>query len=212
LRAKRSNLCNDESGRWEIASSPSAPRNDSIEKVRVGTCAISLLVTIAVWLAFAPPAAADDAAQTLTKLPKPFPAPQFALKDENGKNHRLSDYRGKVVVLNFWATWCPPCRYEMPSMERAYQIVKGEGIVLLAVNVGESEDQVFEFTGRYPVTFPLLLDTDGKVTRNYPVIGLPTTFIIDPKGQVTHRAIGGREWDDPKLIGELRKLRSSASR
>ena len=208
LRAKRSNLCNGESERWEIASSPSAPRNDSIEKVRVGPWAISLLVTIAGWLALAPPAAADDPAQTLTKLTKPFPAPEFTLKDENGKTHRLADYRGKVVVLNFWATWCPPCRYEMPSMERAYKLVKGEGIVLLAVNVGETEDQVFEFTGRYPVTFPLLLDTDGKVTRNYPVVGLPTTFIIDPRGQVTHRAIGGREWDDKKLLAELRKLRS----
>ncbi len=212
LRAERSNLFNGELGRWEIASSPSAPRNDSIEKVRLTAFAIPLLVTIAGWLALAPPAAAADAAaQTLAALEKPFPAPQFALKDENGKTHRLSDYRGKVVVLNFWATWCPPCRYEMPSMERAHQIVKGEGIVLLAVNVGETEDQVFEFTGRYPVTFPLLLDTDGSITRNYPVIGLPTTFIIDPKGQVTHRAIGGREWDDPKLVAELKKLRSSRS-
>lgn len=152
--------------------------------------------------------AADDPKQTLIALDKPFAAPAFALKDENGKTHRLSDYRGQVVVLNFWATWCPPCRYEMPSMERAHEIVKGEGIVLLAVNVGETADQVFEFTGRYPVTFPLLLDIEGKVIRQYPVIGLPTTFVIDPRGQVTHRAIGGREWDDPKLISALKKLRA----
>jgi peroxiredoxin len=150
--------------------------------------------------------AADKPAQTLAMLDKPFLAPEFALTGEDGKTYRLSDYRGKVVVLNFWATWCPPCRYEMPSMERAHQKVRGENIVLLAVNVGETSDQVFEFTGRYPVTFPLPLDLDGAVLRQYPVIGLPTTFVIDPRGLVTHRAIGGREWDDEQLLGELRKL------
>jgi len=151
-------------------------------------------------------AAGNDAAQTLQSLTKPFTAPDFTLLGDDGKTHRLSDYRGKVVVLNFWATWCPPCRYEMPSMERAHKKVQGENIVLLAVNVGESEDKVFEFTGQYPVTFQLLLDTDGAVIKKYPVIGLPTTFVIDPRGVVTHRAVGGREWGDEQLLGQLRKL------
>ncbi len=144
--------------------------------------------------------------QTLLPLDKPFAAPDFALKGEDGKTYRLSDYRGKVVVLNFWATWCPPCRYEMPSMERAHQKVKGEEIVILAVNVGEDENTVFAFTGQYPVSFPLPLDLDGSVIAKYPVIGLPTTFIIDPRGQVTHRAIGGREWDDGRLLDQLRRM------
>ena len=162
---------------------------------------------LSLWLALGPShAAGNDTAQTLQPLPKPFAAPEFTLKGDDGKTHRLSDYRGKVVVLNFWATWCPPCRYEMPSMERAHKKVQGEKIVLLAVNVGESEDQVFEFTGQYPVTFQLLLDTDGSVIKKYPVIGLPTTFVIDPHGVVTHRAVGGREWDDDQLLGQLRKL------
>ena len=151
-------------------------------------------------------AAGNDTAQTLQPLAKPFAAPEFTLQGDDGKPHRLSDYRGKVVVLNFWATWCPPCRYEMPSMERAHKKVHGENIVLLAVNVGENEDQVFEFTGQYPVTFQLLLDSDGSVIKKYPVIGLPTTFVIDPSGVVTHRAVGGREWDDEQLLGQLRKL------
>jgi peroxiredoxin len=150
--------------------------------------------------------AAEPPAQTLTRLDPPFPAPDFTLTGEDGKTYRLADYRGKVVVLNFWATWCPPCRYEMPSMERAHQKTRGENIVLLAVNVGETADQVFEFTGHYPVSFPLPLDLDGAVLRRYPVIGLPTTFVIDPRGLVTHRAIGGREWDDERLLAELRKL------
>ena len=151
-------------------------------------------------------AAGNESAQTLQPLPQPMAAPEFTLQGEDGKTHRLTDYRGKVVVLNFWATWCPPCRYEMPSMERAHQKVQGEDIVLLAVNVGESEDQVFEFTGQYPVSFPLLLDTDGAVIKKYPVIGLPTTFVIDPRGVVTHRAVGGREWDNEQLLGQLRQL------
>lgn len=161
----------------------------------------------------AAPPAEQTAQQSLTPLPNPFPAPDFNLRGEDGKHYRLADFRGQVVVLNFWATWCPPCRYEMPSMERAHKKVQGEKIALLAVNVGESEEQVFEFTGRYPVTFPLLLDEDGQVTRLYPVIGLPTTFIIDPQGRVTHRAVGGREWDDERLLAQLRKsLKTSHSK
>lgn len=163
-------------------------------------------------LVLAPVRAADKApGQTLTPLAKPFAAPAFTLRGEDGKTYRLADYRGKVVVLNFWATWCPPCRYEMPSMERAHKKVQNEGIALLAINVGETEDQIFEFTGRYPVTFPLLLDSDGAVIRRYAVVGLPTTFVIDPRGRVTHRAVGGREWDDEKLLAQLRQLREQLS-
>jgi peroxiredoxin len=166
------------------------------------------MAALASWLALTTvaDAAAADSGQTLPPLAKPFPAPDFVLSGEEGETYRLSAYRGKVVVLNFWATWCPPCRYEMPSMERAHQKVKGEGIVILAVNVGQSEDEVFAFTGQYPVTFPLPLDREGTVVKQYPVIGLPTTFVIDPRGMVTHRAVGGREWDDDKLLGELRGL------
>ncbi|OGI40862.1 MAG: hypothetical protein A2140_09235 [Candidatus Muproteobacteria bacterium RBG_16_62_13] len=150
---------------------------------------------------------ASPGAQSLSPVAQPFPAPEFRLKSEDGKEYRLGDFRGQVVVLNFWATWCPPCRYEMPSMERARLKVEGQGIVILAVNVGEDETTVFAFTGRYRVKFPLLLDRDGSVIGQYPVIGLPTTFVIDPRGYVTHRAIGGREWDDDGLLEQLRQLR-----
>ena len=147
-----------------------------------------------------------ETGQTLPPVAKPFVAPDFTLKGEDGKTYRLSDYRGKVVVLNFWATWCPPCRYEMPSMDRAWRKVKGENIAILAVNVGEDEDTVFAFTGHYPVTFPLPLDRDGRVIDKYPVVGLPTTFIIDPRGLVTHRAVDSREWDDDRLLDRLRGM------
>ncbi len=153
--------------------------------------------------------AEGKAVQSLPPVVKPFPAPDFTLKDEEGKEYRLSNFRGKVVVLMFWATWCPPCRYEMPSMERARRKVEGQDIVMLGVNVGEDDTTVFAFTGRYRVKFPLLLDRDGAVVAKFPVIGLPTTFIIDPNGMVTHRAIGGREWDDDGLLEQLRQLRGS---
>lgn len=132
-----------------------------------------------------------------------FSAPDFVLPGEDGKTYRLGDYRGKVVVLNFWATWCPPCRYEMPAMERAWQKVKGKGVVFLAVNVGEDEDQIFQFLGDYPVTFPILMDQKGEIVKRYPVVGLPTTYIISPNGRVTHRAVGTREWDHARLISQL---------
>ncbi|HID48053.1 MAG TPA: TlpA family protein disulfide reductase [Chromatiales bacterium] len=146
--------------------------------------------------------------QTLPAIEKPFPAPDFTLQSEDEKTYRLSEYRGQVVILNFWATWCPPCRYEMPSMERAWQKIKGKGIVILAVNVGEDADTIFAFTGDYPVTFPLLMDLDGTVINQYRVVGMPTTYIINPDGIVTHRAVGSREWDNKELLATLAAMRS----
>lgn len=151
--------------------------------------------------------AADVVTQTLPRVEKTFIAPDFTLIGENGKTYRLADFRGQVVVINFWATWCPPCRFEMPSMERMWKQVKGKGVTILAVNVGENADIIFEFLGQYPVTFPIPMDLDGEVIKNYPVTGLPTTYIVDPQGVVTHRAVGSREWDDPKLFEQLLQMR-----
>ena len=144
--------------------------------------------------------------QSLPAVAEPFQAADFSLPDEAGTIYRLSAFRGKWVVLNFWATWCPPCRYEMPSMERAHQALRDDNIVLLGINVGQTADEIFAFTGQYPVTFPLPIDRDGTVVKRYPVVGLPTTFIIDPQGRVTHRAVGGREWDDAAVLAQLRQL------
>jgi len=163
-------------------------------------------LTLALVILSLPGIAVAAGPQTLPAIDPPIAAPDFELPDLDGQLHRLSDYRGKVVILNFWATWCPPCRYEMPSMERARAKTAGEDIVILAVDVGESEDTVFEFTGTYPVEFQLLLDRDSQVIQSYPVTGLPTTYIIDPEGRVTHRAVGGREWDDDALLDQLRQL------
>jgi peroxiredoxin len=144
--------------------------------------------------------------QGLTKLSKPIAAPNFMLMDMEGEKHQLSDYKGKTVIVNFWATWCPPCRAEMPSMERAWQKIKDQGIAMLAINVGEDEDTIFTFLGDYPANFTVLLDQNSKVSELWPLRGLPTTFIVDPKGKIIYRAIGGREWDDDKLLNMIKQL------
>ena len=150
--------------------------------------------------------AVTPAGQTLPEVPRPVAAPEFALKDLDGVPHKLADYRGKVVVLNFWATWCPPCRYEMPSMQHGWEAAQADGIVFIGVNVGEDADTVFMFLGDYPVEFPLLLDIDAQVIKQYQVVGLPTTYIIDPQGRLTHRVVGSREWNDAALLNALRGL------
>jgi len=147
-----------------------------------------------------------QAGQGLTPLAGAGPAPDFELVDTDGKLHRLSDYRGKTVILNFWTTWCPPCREEIPSMNRAWQQLRNEDVVMLAVNMGEDEDTIFVFTADYPAEFPVLLDRDGAVIAEWPVKGLPTTYIIAPDGSIAYRAIGARTWDDSGILEVLRAL------
>lgn len=135
----------------------------------------------------------------------PVAAP-FQLKDIDGKLHKLSDYSGKVIVLNFWATWCPPCRFEMPSMERARKLTEKDNIVFLGINVGEDEDTIFTFTADYPLTFPLLMDINSDTIQSYPVVGLPTTYVIDPDGRIVYQAIGTRDWDNSRILQQLKAL------
>ena len=147
----------------------------------------------------------------LTPLADKPLAAEFELNDIDGRLHRLSDYRGQVVIINFWATWCPPCRAEMPSMQRAWEILKPKGIIMLGIDVGEDEDTIFTFTANYPVEFPLLMDQDSSTISDWPVRGLPTTFIVDPQGRIIYRAIGGREWDEPGLLAAIEALAAPAA-
>ena len=91
-------------------------------------------------------------------------------------------------------------------MERAWKKLKKQDVTILAVNVGEDVDTIFPFTGDYPVTFPILLDQSSKVIKRWPVLGLPTTFVVDPKGRIAYRAVGGRKWDGPALLKTIRSL------
>jgi peroxiredoxin len=146
------------------------------------------------------------AEQSLTPVPGNVAAPDFELQDTEGRTHRLSDYRGKTVIINFWTTWCPPCREEIPSMNRAWAKLQDEKVMMLAINMGEDEDTIFVFTADYPATFPLLMDRDGKVIEDWPVKGLPTTYVVAPDGTLAYRAIGGREWDEPVFLEQIRAL------
>ena len=142
----------------------------------------------------------------LTKL-NGTPAPDFKLLDADEKEHTLAEYKGKPVIVNFWATWCPPCRKEIPSMNRAWHKIKDEGIAMIAINVGESADEVFAFTAEYPIDFTVLLDNSGQVSSSWPIRGLPTTFILDTDGNLVYQAVGGREWDADEILDQVRALK-----
>lgn len=125
------------------------------------------------------------------RVPAPGrPAPDFTLVGADGTRHRLSDYRGRPVVINFWATWCPPCRAEMPALDQAYHQHREAGLLVIGVNMQESREVVQAFRESLGVHFPFALDEKGAVSRQYQVRGLPTTFFIAPDGTVAVRWTG----------------------
>ena len=162
---------------------------------------------LAIGVLFLAVAIPGHAEQALTAMPPGVVAPDFELLDTDGNIHRLSDYRGRPVIINFWATWCPPCREEIPSMNRVWPRLAEEDIAMLAINMGEDEDTIFIFTADYPADFPILLDRSGEVIAEWPVKGLPTTFVVAPDGTLAFRAIGSREWDDEGVLERVRELR-----
>jgi len=133
-------------------------------------------------------------------------APDFSLKTINNTTVRLSDYRGKVVFLNFWATWCPPCRMELPAMEKLYEKLKNQPFIIIAVNMDNGDPvAVKNFVQSMNLTFPVLLD-DDNVSKIYKVNAIPTTFIIRKNGTIDSIVNGARQWDDPAYINAFDKL------
>jgi len=118
-------------------------------------------------------------------------APDFVLVDLEGKKHQLSDYRGKGVFLNFWATWCKPCEKEMPYMNELYPEYKEKGVEILAVDADETEVAVKSFRDQYKLSFPILIDKGNKVLNTYGVGPIPATYLIDKNGKVVKIFIGG---------------------
>jgi peroxiredoxin len=136
-----------------------------------------------------------------------LPAPDFNYPGLDGKMVSLSDYRGKVVFLNIWATWCPPCREEMPSMEKLYRELKGEAFEILAVSIdAQGAKVVAPFMKEYRLSFPALLDSQGTVQQLYGTTGIPESFIIDKEGVIAEKIIGARNWATPEVIRFFRYL------
>ncbi len=130
-------------------------------------------------------------------------APDFELKDVNGQIVRLSEFKGQVVILNFWATWCPPCREEMPSMEALHRKFADKGLVMIAVNVEENGPQLVpDFLRSNPYSFRILYDNEARVQNLYKVFRYPETFIIDRNGNIVDKVIGSHDW----MRGEAYKL------
>jgi thiol-disulfide isomerase/thioredoxin len=132
--------------------------------------------------------------------------PALALPDVSGTRIDLGDLRGKVVLVNFWATWCPPCRAEMASIELLKEAFAGQPLEVLAVNYGESREKVAAFVKRTSLGLPVLLDSESRVAAAWGVKGLPMSFLIDARGRIRYWLFGEREWNDAesrRVVGEL---------
>ena len=134
-------------------------------------------------------------------------APAFTLPGLDGSMVSLADYKGKTVLLNIWATWCPPCVAEMPSMEKLYQELKNEDFEILAVSIDVTgSNEVAPFMKKHSLSFPALIDTQGTLKDLYQATGVPESFIIDKDGIIAEKIIGPREWATPDVINYFRNL------
>ncbi len=168
-------------------------------------CRTGILLLAAVWTMLLIVVPAANGAATAQAL-KPWSGgatPALELADLAGKKHRLTDYRGKVVLINFWATWCEPCRDEMPSMQRLQKRFAGKPFVVLAINVGEGEARIEEFLQKLPLDFIFLRDHSSVAMKAWRARGLPASFIVGADGRVRYSHIGELNWDDDKLIAQL---------
>ena len=134
------------------------------------------------------------------------PAPELTLQDLAGKEHRLADYRGHVVLVNFWATWCVPCREEMPSIDRLRSSLKGKPFEVLAVNLAEPLSRIEKFAAAVPVGFPLLRDRDGEVSKAWKAKLLPASFLIGRDGRIRYVAYGELDWSSDAVRARVVEL------
>jgi thiol-disulfide isomerase/thioredoxin len=135
--------------------------------------------------------------------PKP---PALRLEDMQGKIHELTDYKGEVVLVNFWATWCPPCVEEIPSMGRLARRLGGQGFTILGINLGEPKEQVARFLESTPADFPILVDEDGGSAESWSIRAYPTSFLVDREGVIRYAYFGALEWDSEAVIEKISPL------
>lgn len=133
-------------------------------------------------------------------------APDFALKDLTGKTVSLSALKGKVVLLNFFATWCPPCRAEMPALNKLRHALKTRGLEVVAVSTDRSINDIKDFLEKNRVDFPILFDADRNVAKQYRVFSMPTTFLINRNGIIVEKFYGEYDWTEPETKGKIEKL------
>jgi len=139
-------------------------------------------------------------------------APDFTLRDISGKTVSLKDFKGKLILLNFWATWCTPCRWEMPEMQALYQVYKDQGFVIVAVSLDKEAEAVARFVKEAKLTYPILLDSDFQAARAYRVPGPPTTFLIGPDGEVKGIVLGPKPWGGQEALRLIAQLLAEAQR
>ena len=132
--------------------------------------------------------------------------PALTLEDLKGKPHSLSDYKGKVVLVNFWATWCEPCRAEMPSIDRLRNSLKGKPFEVLAVNMAEPLSRIEKFSEAMPLGFPLLRDRDGSVSKTWKAKLLPASYLIGRDGRIHYVAYGELDWSSPPVRARVNEL------
>lgn len=136
-----------------------------------------------------------------------FKAPAFTARNLKGNRVRLADHQGKVIILNLWATWCGPCRVEMPGLENLYRRFRSQGLEILAVSLDKgNQDKVQTFSEEYRLSFPVLLDVDRQVESRYPTLTIPTTFVIDKKGMVVAEVDGAKNWESDETFQALEYL------
>ena len=193
------------------ARDPHHGRRDRLDADRMrgrGSSWRCLCVVLALLMGGLVEASAQELRDGLSPAYKPLPAPDLGLADVDGNVHRLADHLGEVVVINFWATWCPPCLAEMPAMQRMYDTLHGAGLEVFAVNAGEGASSIREFLHEFEpqLTFSVVLDTTGETFAAWRVRGLPVTYVVDRAGNIAYTAEGGRHMDSEHILGLLREL------
>jgi peroxiredoxin len=187
----------------EKMESPAPPQRRSWGVTLLWLAPVVFLLAVVLYgIVTRPPAAPDEPAPQVGQL-----MPDFTLPDLQGKKVQLSALRGKVVFINIWATWCPPCIEEMPTMQRLYSQLHDRGLEILAISIDALGAQVVgPFMQQYQLTFPALLDPAGSIERLYQTGGVPESFVVDKQGRLVEKVVGPRDWAHPQVIVMFERL------